>query len=173
MKIEVRNLKFSAFASQETNCFEATLYIDDQRVGTARNSGHGGATHIEPRECEVRLNTHAATLPKVVTNIKNEADPSGFFTYAPTGESLVDDLVAEALVERDLKKALGKRILFTVSGKAGIFQTKGLKADALARTLTDPALAQKLKTDKILNLLPLADALVVYKAGARTECSGT
>lgn len=168
MKIEIRNLKFSAFASQETNCFEATLYFDGKRVGTARNEGHGGATYIEPRNCAARLNTYAATLPKVVTNIKDEANASGFFTYAPTGESIVDDLVAEALVERDLKKTLGKRILFTVSGKAGIFQTRGLTADGLARALTDPALVQKLKADKILNLLPLAEAVVLYKAGTGT-----
>src|SRR5580692_11588230 len=132
MKIEIRNLKFSAFASEETNCFEATVYIDDKRAGTARNAGHGGPTDIHPRECLERLNAHAATLPKVVSDIPEEKDPTGFFTYAPTGESLVDDLVAEALIERDLKKALAKRVLFTVVGKAGIFQTKACKADVLA-----------------------------------------
>jgi hypothetical protein len=167
MKIEIRNLKFSEFASQESNCFQATLYIDGKRVGTARNEGHGGATYIEPHDCAARLNTFAATLPEVVTTMKDEAAPSGFFTYAPTGESLVDALVEEALTERDLKKALAKRVLFTVSGKSGIFQTKGLKADGLARVLADPALVQKLKADKILNLLPLAEAVVLYKAGTR------
>ncbi|MFS8066647.1 MAG: hypothetical protein ACMG6S_09780 [Byssovorax sp.] len=168
MKIEVRNLKFSAFASQETNCFEATLYVDGKRVGTARNAGHGGATYIEPSDCAVRLNTHAATLPKVVTTIKDEANVSGFFTYVPTGESIVDDLVTEALLERDLKKALSKRILFTVAGKVGIFQTKLLAPDVLARSLTEPDVLQRLNPDKILNLLPLAEAVVVYKAGTRT-----
>jgi hypothetical protein len=167
MNIEIRNLKFSAFASEETNCFEATIYIDGKRAGTARNAGHGGPTDIEPRECAERLNAYAATLPKVVSDLVDEKDPSGFFTYDPTGETIVDELVAEALIERDLKKALAKRVLFTVPGKAGIFQTKALKADVLARTLTDPALVQKLKAEKILNLLPLAEALVLYKAGAR------
>jgi hypothetical protein len=168
MKIEVRNVKFAAFASQETNCFEATIWIDGKRVGAARNEGHGGSTYIEPRACEERLNTYAATLPKVVTDMKDKDDPSGFFTYAPTGESLVDALVEEALVERDLKKALRKRILFTKPGKAGIFQTHVIKADRLALALTDPDLVQKLKADKILNLLPLAEAVVLYKAGAST-----
>jgi hypothetical protein len=168
MKIEIRNLKFSAFASEETNCFEATIYIDGKRAGTARNAGHGGPTSIDPRECEARLNAYAATLPKVVSDIREETDATGFFTYDPTGESLVDDIVADALVQRDLKKALAKRVLFTVVGKAGIFQTNACKADVLARTLEEPGLVRRLKADKILNLLPLADALVLYKAGARS-----
>jgi hypothetical protein len=166
MKIEIRNLKFSQLASEETHCFAATIYIDDKRAGTARNAGHGGPTDIDPRACLEGLNAHAATLPKVVTDIKDEKDPTGFFTYDPTGESLVNDLVDEALTERDLKKALAKRVLFTRAGNTSIFETKALKADILARTLKDPALVEKLRADKVLNLMPLADALVVYKAGA-------
>ncbi len=169
MKIEIRNLKFSAFASEETHCFEATVYIDGKRAGTARNAGHGGPTDIHPRECLERLNAHAATLPKVVSDIPDEKDPTGFFTYAPSGESLVDDLVAEALIERDLKKALAKRVLFTVAGKAGIFQLKACKADVLAQTLKDPRLGQRLKADKILNLLPFDEALVLYKSAAASD----
>jgi hypothetical protein len=48
MKIEVRNVKFSAFASQETNCFEATIWIDGKRIGAARNEGHGARRTSNP-----------------------------------------------------------------------------------------------------------------------------
>jgi hypothetical protein len=167
VKIEVRNVKFSAFASEETNCFEATLYIDGKRGGAARNAGHGGATYIEPRECEMRLNAHAATLPRIVTDTPDETDPSGFLTYAQTGESLVDDLVEAALVEREVKKALRKRILYTRPGKVGIFQTRPLNVAALARALTNAALPQTLDAETILNVLPLADAIALYKNGTR------
>jgi hypothetical protein len=164
MKIEVRNLKYSAFASQETTCFEASIYIDGKLVGSARNAGHGGPTHIEPRACEERLNTYAATLPMVVTNIKNEDDPSGFFTYAPTGQTLVDDLVDEALRVRNYEKVLRKRILYTKPGKESIFQTHVFTAAGLARALTDPAFIQRLKADKILNLLPREEAIAIINA---------
>ncbi len=172
MKIEIRNLKFSTVDSRETNGFEATVYIDGERVGTARNKGFGGSTHIEPHEVETRLNTYAATLSKVVSSIEDKNDPSGFFTYAATGETLVGDLVQEALVARELKKALGKRVLYTVANKPGIFQTNVLKADVLARTLKDSALAQRLKATTILNLLPWEKALRLYKAGTCSAPSG-
>ena len=28
MKIELKNVQYAAFASEETNCFEATIYVD-------------------------------------------------------------------------------------------------------------------------------------------------
>jgi hypothetical protein len=123
MKIEIKNLKHAAHASEETHCFEATIYIDGARAGTARNAGHGGPTDIEPRACAERLNAYAATLPRATSTIVDEKDPTGFFTYK-------------------------------------------LKADVLARTLADPALVQKLKAEKVLNLLPLPEALILYKAAA-------
>jgi len=41
-KVTIKNLKYAAFASQETNCFEATIYVDGKRFCTARNEGSGG-----------------------------------------------------------------------------------------------------------------------------------
>ena len=55
---------------------------------------------------EVRLNTHAATLPRVVSDIPDEEDPSGFWTYAPTGESLVDALVEATSVAAELRRSI-------------------------------------------------------------------
>lgn len=42
IKITLKNLKYAAFASQETACFAATVYVDGKRLCTARNEGHGG-----------------------------------------------------------------------------------------------------------------------------------
>jgi len=41
-KIELKNLKVAEFASQETTCFEATVYVDGKRFCTVRNEGSGG-----------------------------------------------------------------------------------------------------------------------------------
>ncbi len=41
-RVEIKNLKYAAFASQETSCFEATIYVDGKRFCTARNEGSGG-----------------------------------------------------------------------------------------------------------------------------------
>lgn len=51
MQLTLKNLKISAFMSEETTCFQATVYVDGKKVGTAQNDGHGGPTyyHLDPK----------------------------------------------------------------------------------------------------------------------------
>ncbi|MCW7550024.1 hypothetical protein [Photorhabdus aballayi] len=45
-RITLKNLKVASFASQETWCFEASIYFDGIRVAATSNEGHGGSTFI-------------------------------------------------------------------------------------------------------------------------------
>jgi hypothetical protein len=65
MKIELKNVKHSEFASQETDCFQASVYIDGKKAGTVQNDGHGGCNYYEPWELADTLNEYANTLPPV------------------------------------------------------------------------------------------------------------
>lgn len=40
--IELKNLKVAEFASEETTCYEATVYVDGARFCVASNQGQGG-----------------------------------------------------------------------------------------------------------------------------------
>jgi len=40
--IELRGIKRTAWASEETHCYQATLYVDGEKWGTVSNQGHGG-----------------------------------------------------------------------------------------------------------------------------------
>ncbi|MBS3912696.1 MAG: hypothetical protein KGZ70_12895 [Hydrogenophaga sp.] len=62
-RVTLKNLKHSEFASQETPCFEATVYVDGKRVGKAFNDGQGSAHRYDPFSIEKTLNEIAATLP--------------------------------------------------------------------------------------------------------------
>ncbi len=166
LKITLQRVKYFAAMSKETNCFVADVHLDGAKAGTASNEGHGGPTLVEPRALADKLNAHGATLPKATSTLKDAGDPSGFFTYDQTGETLVDDLLVEHLVERDVKKLLSRRVLYTRAGKPGVYQTKAVKPDALAGWLADPALTAKLQAAEVLNLLPLAAAVAVYKTCA-------
>ena len=42
------NIKYAAFASEETNCFQAKIKIGGKVVAECHNSGHGGCTDIHP-----------------------------------------------------------------------------------------------------------------------------
>ena len=61
--VTIKNLKVSDFASQETDCFEASVYIDGVRKGVASNAGHGGSNNYHPRALYDELNAIAKTLP--------------------------------------------------------------------------------------------------------------
>lgn len=44
--IEVKNVKIYDSLSEETLCFTATVYKNGKRIGTAKNTGHGGSTDV-------------------------------------------------------------------------------------------------------------------------------
>ena len=45
--IELRGIKRTAWASEETHCYQATLYVDGEKWGTVSNQGHGGCDVVE------------------------------------------------------------------------------------------------------------------------------
>lgn len=153
MQIELRNVKHAAFASQETNCFEATIYVNGVRAGTARNDGKGGATFIEPLDLDEKIEVYAKTLPLIDM-------AGGFGTMSNSAELLIDQLLTDSLRSKDLKKAMGKRVVFLRDGK--VFEYGPLKPDDMIALLGDPARLAELNAEQVLNLLPFAEALVIY-----------
>jgi hypothetical protein len=115
MKIELKNIKYAAFASEETSCFSASVCIDGVKSGTAENGGKGGATFIEPQSLADKLNAYAKTLPLKVSTITN---PDGTpFTYEQDAESLIDDLLADHLEQKQLKRLCATKTLFRIAGQ--------------------------------------------------------
>ena len=158
MKIELKALKYSDFASQETHCFHANIYIDGKKAGWAENNGHGGMTNIQPHELWAEIKQHTDKIPPTIYKYGDqemtlEASPDGF----------IDELVTLALHEKDLKRAMKTRILFTRENQ--VFETKKLTAAELAASLANAQIKEKLKADQVLNLLPIGEAVNLYAAG--------
>ena len=42
MKLELKNIKHTEWASEETHCYQAALYVDGKPVAIVSNDGHGG-----------------------------------------------------------------------------------------------------------------------------------
>lgn len=42
MKIELKNIKYFAAGSEETSCYNASLYVDGTKIGDVSNNGTGG-----------------------------------------------------------------------------------------------------------------------------------
>ena len=166
MKVELKNIKYSAFASEETNCYEATIYIDGKKVGHVKNSGTGGCDNIYPYEVERQINEYAKTLPPRVAKF---IDPQTGkeFVFNQTAETIFGDLMDDYLCGKDLKKALSKKIVFTRNKQ--VYETNRMDAGTLKTELNAgfEELKQSLKADFILNLLPADQALQLYKEGTR------
>ena len=47
-RISLKNIKYAAFASHETHCFEATVCLDGDRACKVENDGKGGSDHYYP-----------------------------------------------------------------------------------------------------------------------------
>ncbi len=107
----IKALKIAKFASEETLCFEATVYFDGKRLGRASNEGHGG-----PNLYGFRLTdeVQAAALAYAKANIEWWDD-----SFSATSEvldsvigGLIDDLESAKLIKRHLKT----KILFRLHG---------------------------------------------------------
>jgi hypothetical protein len=158
MKIELKALKYSDFASQETHCFHANVYIDGKKAGWAENNGHGGMTNIQPRQLYETIRQCTDKIPPRIVDFNGTT-----LTLEASPDSYVDELVTLALHERDLKRAMKTRILFTRGNQ--VFETQKFDAAKLKAAVNHPQVREKLDADQVLNLLPVAEALKLYAAG--------
>lgn len=110
MNITIKNLKHTEFASHETHCFEATLYIDGKPLCKVDNDGNGGSDMYYP----LKGNDHAS-MQKEIDRINAELGKETIEVYdieLPNSlELVVGDLIEEKLQEKAAKKAL-KRIVY-------------------------------------------------------------
>ena len=148
MKLELKNIKHTEWASQETLCYEAALYVDGKPVALVSNDGHGGCDREYPhpkhkgdfRAAMAAVHAHFAALP---------VDEK--YGMAQQLEYWCADTVNEYLTARDLKKALRKKFLFTLKDRAGLYESKTRPSP----TDNDVAL--------LLNDAPFDDALAIYR----------
>ena len=71
MKLELKSIQYSKFASQETACYEAKLYVDGKPLALVGNQGHGGCDYqysLNDQNIDDKLrdiNKYLSTLPKM------------------------------------------------------------------------------------------------------------
>jgi len=157
MKIELKNIKYSETFSEETNCYEASIYINGKREGVVDNDGRGGSDTVHPWQLAHEIDAYAKTLPPI-----EWTDSAGEKHFLPqTHETIFGDLITDWLIEKDLKRFLNTRVIYLRDGK--LFETRPQKPPQLKLTLTIPTLKAKLQASEVLNLLPFSRAKQIYK----------
>ena len=150
MNITVKNVKHYPSMSQETLCFEATIYIDGKSAGRVSNRGYGGCNSYDNHTTEATLNAYAKTLPQFESVV---TDPT---TNLPMmleqdADMLISNLVNRWLSARDLKKALQNKIVY-VSDHNRLMALTPLSHANMAR----------MRGKQVLNIMPFEAALDLY-----------
>lgn len=167
LKVELISVKYAEFASEETPCFHADIYIDGEKAGTVGNEGRGAANRYWPPVIKEQLDGYAKTLPNKICEWLDEKTGKPQ-VLEQDADLLVDSLLDEWLLRRDLKRTFAKRILFTKKGCPGIFETEPFQKARLMSLLADINLMSKIKgCEKILNLLPIDEAVTLYREKGR------
>ena len=156
MKLELKNIKHTAWASEETHCYQASLYVNGKPLAVVSNDGHGGGDrdYAHPKfndefsvYCDKMLAVHAyfKSLPNTPSEWCADGLPQEL-------EYWCADQVNDWLTARELKRKLKKQFLFLFADKVGVFAHK-----------TRPSHTHKAI---ILNDMPFAKALAIWKETA-------
>lgn len=107
-KVELKNVKTSKMASKETECFQASVYLDGVKIADVQNDGHGGSNRWHPWAAEKQVEAVAKATARYVKASFEVAD------------AYVGDLLALYQTEKDIARWMKTSLVFVgVDGKVG------------------------------------------------------
>jgi hypothetical protein len=109
-KIELRNIKFHLGLSEETTAFNADIYVDGKKAGSASNRGHGDPVwyQFDNREVEAQFEAFIKAQPPRALPPSVTGGVEGL-TVPMCGDLFFGLIVEDALVQRETAK-LAKRL---------------------------------------------------------------
>jgi hypothetical protein len=146
MEITIKNLKIAEFASQETLCFEATVYVNGKRSFTAHNNGHGGCNCYYPLK-----GGDYAPVKEAEDWAKTQSLEFSFECL----DQIIDKAITVFEAEKNVKRMLKKLAIFD-DGKVYIYKCKS----------DHPTARNQIKVKRpnaiILNDLALSEVVEIY-----------
>ena len=154
--IELKNIKHTAWASEETHCYQATLYVDGVKWGIVSNQGHGG--------CDDFYGEAQSDLGWLNDQIKATYEP---YTYGDKSieqnlDMVCADLVNQWLRDKDFNRAMKSKVLFTKPDVRGVWQL-GFKKPKTLWMMLDVMKAQNPQYTYLADL-PVDEAKAIYFA---------
>jgi hypothetical protein len=164
--IELKNIKHTAWASEETHCYQATLYVDGNKWGTVSNQGYGGCDDFDGigGKGYADINTLDRLIKETYPPVTFEGTTE---TLGQSLEMLCGDLVNQWLRDKDFARAMKSKVLFTKPDVRGVWEV------AVKKPQTFDGVLIKMRT-KFPEYTYLADlsadeAKALYFAGAGDE----
>ena len=116
--IELKNIKHIAWMSEETHCYQATLYVDGVKWGIVSNAGHGGCDDFYG---ETRSDGDLRALNDQIKETYAPYEYEGT-TLKQNLEMVCGDLVNQWLRDKDFNRAIKSKVLFTKPDVRGVWQ---------------------------------------------------
>jgi hypothetical protein len=108
MKIELKNIKLHLSMSQETFCFEASMYVDGKKVSRVSNRGQGGE-----HDYDAPLRTIDPIDDWCKANLPKWGSQFGEGDNHETDLSMhISDLVNQYSILKEYKKLLRNKLVF-------------------------------------------------------------
>ena len=174
MKIELKKIQYSEFASQETACFQADLYVDGKPFAIVSNAGHGGCDdHNKHPKNPMDYKVFHKELLRIdewyKDNVKIESKYSETGYMEGSLDTAVGELLDDYLIEKEVKSLTSRNIIvFVNDGQRGFYKygKKKYKIESIPGKLD--AMKKKFKEwygdFTILNELGIQEACEYYKA---------
>ena len=170
--IELKKVKTCKFASQETTCFEAEVWVNGVRAGFVSNEGTGGCDSYVAVEKGEFSN---GGLEQILNDIAVAEFPIRVFhglELKPNSETLINHLLNEGEQMKSFTRDMKSKILYTDDAGTKIYETRLKLKNKLGATITRSVFEAEASLRKvghiekdsvILNKLPPTEAFELYK----------
>jgi len=118
-RCQLKAVKYSGFASEETHCYEAKLYFDGHHVATVRYDGHGGCDYQDVvAKQQTRWERLEAVLGLIGPYKTGTFGDGRDYALKYDVEHVCGDLMNAWLMDKEIKRVMKKdRIVFLPEGK--------------------------------------------------------
>tara|TARA_R100001377_G_scaffold63866_1_gene39459 strand:- start:257 stop:847 length:591 start_codon:yes stop_codon:yes gene_type:complete len=121
--ISIKGLRLSKDFSEETHCFQATVYIDGKRAFVAHNEGHGGANYYAPHGVSKNSDAKRLAFKNSMAEARKEAacyieakgeDYNWAVERFADNDELIDWVITDLINEIELLKEMRKHLKIKV-----------------------------------------------------------
>lgn len=166
-ELELKGIKHAEFASQETHCYEASVYFNGKIIGWVNNDGFGGSDTFNPKEPFRENNNIWARMEHRIA----EDHPQYHLEWDDsmndmTMEVWCGEQVNKWLAHRDFKKYMKSKVVFTDPTSDDpkairYFSFKGVRS--ITKQHIDHIIT-KYPNYNVLNVMPQEEALALWMA---------
>lgn len=161
--VELKGIKHAAFASQETHCYEASVYFNGKIIGWVNNDGYGGSDTFNAKEPFKDNNTTWNLLESRIA----EEHPKYFMEWDKSWNKMTleiwcCDQVNKFLATKDFNRYMKSKVVFIQPDEPKAIRYFSFKGVKKVTQQHIDHIKSKYPTYQILNDMPKAEALDLW-----------